>query len=96
MGRKAKDILSKILKKNAKKEVNSITIKLNGDAKFIEDMKYIIDNSKRVFNLNNETVISDYVVPSIKKVTEQLANEMREFSAKADTNVAKTNESSEE
>lgn len=81
MPRVAKSVLTKIIKKNEKKEVNSITIKLIGDAKFIDDMKYIMDNSKSILGLGNDVVLSDLLVNSIKNIVAQCADEMRNYNS---------------
>ncbi len=71
-------LTDRIRKENATKKTSSIKIKLTGDVKLIEQLKYIIENSKRVLGVDSSVFLTDKMVESNRKYIEQLAKEIKD------------------
>lgn len=71
-------LTDKIRKENAIKKTSYIKVKLQGDVKLIEQLKFIIENSKSVLGVDSSVFLTEKMVESNRKYIEQLAKEIKD------------------
>ena len=85
-------IIEKLTKKSASHQTKSVKLKLTADVKLIDDLQFIIDNSKSLIKVDPNVFFVGEVIEPARKQIEAFAQELREKLAQSQQSSSQNNQ----